>query len=97
MEEIKCIHEIRNGDLVVTRDKRSYIKIDNYMVGADGWLKTLDYIVGNNSILDKGECELFDIIEIWTPTKPINLLSFNLEDRELFWKGENFYGKIFSE
>lgn len=97
MEEIKYIHDIRNGDLVVTRDKRSYIKIDNYMVGADGWLKALDYIVGKNSILDKDECESFDIIEIWASTKPINLLSFNLEDRELFWKGENFYGKIFSE
>ena len=86
MEEIKCIHDIRNGDLVVTRDKRSFIKIDNYMVGTDGWLKALDYIVGNNSILDKDECEFFDIIEIWASTKPINLLSFNLEDRELVWK-----------
>lgn len=86
MEEIKYIHDIRNGDLVVTRDKRSFIKIDNYMVGADGWLKVLDYIVGNNSILDKDECESFDIIEIWASTKPINLLSFNLENRELVWK-----------
>lgn len=88
MENIKCMNDIRNGDLVVTRDKRSYIKIDNYMAGADGWLKALDYVVGNNSILDKDECELFDIIEIWASTKLANLLSFNLEDRELIWKEE---------
>ena len=86
MEEIKYIHDIRNGDLVVTRDKKRYIKIDKYLIGETGYLSISDYQIETSSILDKDEFEQFDIIEIWSPVDVLEFLSFDLGDRELVWK-----------
>ena len=86
MKEIKCIDDIRNGDLVVTRDKKRYIKIDKYLIGKEGHLCISDYQIEDGLILDKDKCEHFDIIEIWSPVDVLEFLSFDLGDRELVWK-----------
>ena len=86
MKEIKYIHDIRNGDLVVTRDKERYIKIDKYLIGETGHLCISDYQVKDGLILDKDKCEHFDIIEIWSPVDVLEFLSFDLKYRELIWK-----------
>ena len=86
MEEIKYIHDIKNGDLVVTRDKKRYIKIDKYLIGEEGHLCISDYKIKDSSILDKDKCEHFDIIEIWAPADVLEFLSFDLAFRELIWK-----------
>ena len=86
MEEIKCIHDIKNGDLVVTRDKRSYIKIDKYLVGTEGWLSISNYQINDDLISDERILSRFDIIEIWSPVDVLEFLSFDLGDRELVWK-----------
>lgn len=86
MKEIKSIHEIKNGWLVVTRDKERYIKIDKYLIGEEGYLSISDYQIEDGLILDKDKCEHFDIIEIWSPVDVLEFLSFDLEDRELVWK-----------
>ena len=86
MEEIKYIHDIRNGDLVVTRNKERYIKIDKYLIGETGYLSISDYQIEYGLILDKDKCEHFDIIEIWSPVDVLEFLSFSLNNRELIWK-----------
>ena len=86
MEEIKYIHDIRNGDLVVTRDKERYIKIDKYLIGETGYLCISDYQIEYGLILDKDKWEHFDIVEIWKPKYKADSLSFDLDDRNLVWK-----------
>lgn len=86
MEEVKYIHDIRNGDLVVTRDKERYIKIDKYLVGTEGWIGAFDYQINNDLVLEMHGFSRFDIIEIWSPVDVMDMLSFDFEDRELVWK-----------
>ena len=83
---IKCVDDIKNGWLVITRDKKRYIKIDKYLIGEEGHLCVSDYQIKGGLILDIDQFEQFDIIEIWSPADVLEFLSFDLEDRELVWK-----------
>ena len=88
MKEIKSIHEIKNGWLVVTRDEQRYIKIDDILVGkSDGYYLDVEkYGTGLKHIRRFEDSEDFDIIEIWEPKYKAATLSFDLEDRELVWE-----------
>ena len=88
MEEIKCIHEIRNGWLVVVRKGEKYIKIDDVLIGeSGGYVRVVRYETGLKFIYERFEwCKDFDIVEIWKPKYKAASLSFNLEDRKIVWK-----------
>ena len=87
MKEIKSIHEIRNGWLVVVRKGEKYIKIDDVLVGnCDGYLDVEDYGSGLKIDAYSKQLEDFDIVEIWKPKYKAASLSFDLDDRKIVWK-----------
>ena len=88
MEGIKCIHEIRNGWLVVVREGEKYIKIDDILVGESGGYSDVEEYGGGLKLIDEEfeYCEDFDIVEIWKPKYKAASLSFDLDDRKIVWK-----------
>ena len=87
MEEIKCIHEIRNGWLVVVRKGEKYIKIDDILVGkSGGYLDVEEYRNGLKISTYSEQLEDYDIVEVWKMRYKDTTLSFDLEDRKLVWK-----------
>ena len=88
MKEIKSIHDIKNGWLVVVRKGEKYIKIDDVLVGeSGGYVRVERYETGLKFIYERFEwCKDFDIIEIWEPKYKAASLSFDLDDRKIVWK-----------
>lgn len=88
MKEIKSIHEIRNGWLVVVRKGEKYIKIDDVLVSESGrYVRVERYETGLKFIYEEFEwCKDFDIVEIWKPKHKAASLSFDLDDRKIVWK-----------